>query len=128
MGRKVLVLDNSLYSRMVLRDILISHGFSVIEASTCEDALDKYEELQPDLVTVDVTLFGMDGTQAVRRLLLKDPTASVLMCGGQGQRRAVMEGMSLGATGVLLKPFKERQVLREIRQAAGQPPGSKPMT
>ncbi|MDO8588694.1 MAG: response regulator [Armatimonadota bacterium] len=128
MSKKVLILDGSLYSRMVLRDMLISHGYSVIEATTGEEAVEMYERLHPDLVTVDATTPCIDCARAVRQIMLTDPEASILMCGGRGQRRMVMEGMSYGAAGVLLKPFNERQVLREIRNAAGRPPTSEPMT
>jgi DNA-binding NarL/FixJ family response regulator len=70
---------------------------------------------------------GMDGVRTVREIAMKDPHASILICGTRGQRRAVMEGMSLGAVGVLLKPFNEKQVLREIRLAAGRPPTGEPI-
>jgi two-component system, chemotaxis family, chemotaxis protein CheY len=127
MGKKVLVVDSSLYNRMLLKDILIPHGYSVAEVSTGEEAVDAYERLRPDLVTIDANAPGINGVRTVRDITTKDPHASVLMCGTRGQRRAVMEGMSVGAVGVLLKPFTEKQVLREIRQAAGRPPTNDPM-
>lgn len=126
MGKKVLIVDDSLYSRMMLKDILISHGYSVTEVSTGEEAVEAFEKLNPDVVTFDVAP-GVEGTRAIREILLKNPDTSVLMCGSRGQRRAVMDGMSVGASGVLLKPFNERQVLREMRNAAGRPPASEPM-
>jgi two-component system, chemotaxis family, chemotaxis protein CheY len=128
MSKRVLVVDNSLYNRMMLRDILISHGYSVAEVSTGEEAVDAYDKLRPDMVTIDASVPGMDGARTVREITMKHPNASVLICGTRGQRRAVMEGMSFGAVGVLLKPFNEKQVLREIRNAVGRPPTAEPMT
>lgn len=122
MGKKVLIVDNSLYSRMMLRDILISHGYSVTEVSSGEEALKIYETLQPDMVTIDTNLPGMDGTQTLRQITMKCSSAAVLICGTRGQRGAVMEGMSMGAAGVLLKPFNEKQILHELRYAMGRPP------
>jgi len=122
LSSKILVVDHSLYNRMVLRDILISHGFSVLEASTGDEAIELYRQLHPDLVTVEASMPGFDGARTVREVLLIDPDAPVLMCGSHGQRSAVMEGMACGAEGVLLKPFKEKQVVRVVRQSMRQPP------
>jgi two-component system chemotaxis response regulator CheY len=112
---------------MTLKDMLIPAGYSVVEASNEEEAVAIYERVRPDIVTVDATTPD-SAARAVRQIMLKDPSASILMCGSRGQRRAVMEGMSVGATGVLLKPFNERQVLREIGAAGGRPPQQEPMT
>ena len=128
MGKRVLVVDSSLYNRMMLRDILISHGFSVTEVSSGEEAVEAYDTLRPDLVTIDASAPGIDGARTLRDITMKDPHASVMICGTRGQRRSVMEGMSMGAVGVLLKPFNEKQVLREIRYAVGRPPTSEPIT
>jgi two-component system, chemotaxis family, chemotaxis protein CheY len=122
MGKRVLIIDNSLYNRMMLRDILVSHGYSVTEVSSGEEALKIYETLRPDLVAIDTNLPGMDGAQTLREITTRDSNASVLICGTRGQRRAVMEGMSMGASGVLLKPFNEKQILHELRYAMGRPP------
>jgi two-component system, chemotaxis family, chemotaxis protein CheY len=127
MPRKVLIVDKSLYNRMMLRDILIAHGYTVLEASTGHEAVEMYKSLQPDLVTVDAMMPGMDGPYAVREIRFIDPKAAILMCGTRGQQQFMLEGMSLGAEGVLLKPFNERQVLRAIRTAAGNQPLSQPV-
>lgn len=127
MSRKVLIVDKSLYTRMILRDMLSAHGYTVLEASSGRDAVEMYKSLQPDLVTVDAMMPGMDGVFAVREIRFFDPKAAIFMCGTRGQRQFVMEGMSLGAEGVLLKPFNERQVLRAINAAGGTSPMSQPM-
>jgi two-component system, chemotaxis family, chemotaxis protein CheY len=119
MGKKVMVVDNTMYSRIVLRDMLISHGYSVVEAMSEKDALEKYEAIRPDLVTVDVTTPEVDGAAAVAHLRDLDPHARVLMCGTRGQRQRVMDGMTRGAEGIILKPFSERQVIRTVRHAIG---------
>ena len=128
MARKVLIVDRSLYNRMILRDILISHGYSVLEAASGDEAIDMYGRLRPDLVTVDATMPGLDGARAIREIRLRDPNAAVLMCGTRGQRRFVLEGMALGASGVLMKPFNDRQVLRVIRESMGTAPSSEPLS
>lgn len=128
MANKVLIVDKSLYNRMILRDILITHGYSVLEATTGDEAISTYERIRPDLVTVDATLPGMDGLRVIREIKYLNPDASLLMCGTRGQRRAVLEGMMLGASGVLMKPFNERQVLRDVRRRTGPPPSGNPVT
>ena len=127
MGKKVLIADKSLYNRMVLRDILITHGFSVVEAATSEAAIELFKQSQPDLVTVDATMHNIDGTSPIRDIMLMDPHARVMLCGTRGQRRLVVEAMAMGAEGVLLKPFNERQVVRAIHEASGAPPSSGPI-
>ncbi|MDO8681994.1 MAG: response regulator [Armatimonadota bacterium] len=127
MSRKVLIVDKSLYNRMILRDILISHGYSVVEASTGDEAIETYKKTRPDLVTVDIMMPGIDGVKAVREIRMIDPKATVLMCGSRGQQRKAMEGMSLGAEGILLKPFVERHVIRSIKQAMGHAPDASRM-
>ena len=122
MPKTVMIVDKSLYNRMILRDILISHGYSVLEAKSGDEAIEMYEQQRPDVVTVDAAMPGIDGPRAVREIRLLNPQAAVLMCGTRGQRRLVIEGVRLGACGVLLKPFCERQMLRAISQSMGAPP------
>ena len=122
MSRKVLIVDKSLYNRMILKDLLITHGYSVLEASSSDQAVELYKQSRPDLVAVDAALPDTGGAKTVRGIRLEDPTAALLMCGNRGQRQLVMEAMMYGAAGVLVRPFNERQVLRAVHLAIVQNP------
>ena len=113
MGKKVLIVDTAVYNRMMLRGILEMHGYSVLEASTGERALEMYRGSRPDLVAVEVA------TADARDFKTLDYTATILMCGGHGQRRQVAQGLTDGANGIIVRPYSERQVIRAVRRAIG---------
>ena len=101
---------------MVLRDALASVGCSVVgEAKTVQDAVEKFESLEPDLVVVDVTLPDVDGVAAVRRIIYKDPDACILMCTGNGQRALAMEALGAGAMDFIVKPINPRKLLKAVQ-------------
>jgi len=110
MGKRILIVDGALYNRLILRDILVSHGYSVGEASTNEQGLEMYRHSRPDLVALEAT------TGAARDFRTLDPTSMILMCGSRGQRRLMTQGMTDGAEGIVFRPYSERQVVRAIRR------------
>src|SRR5207249_2368007 len=105
--RRVLVVDDTPLLRMMIADILEASGryVAIAEAGNGPEALEKYRELRPDIVTLDIVMPEMDGIEACRRLLQIDPSCRVVMCSSLGQEPLVLDSMAAGARDFLLKPF-----------------------
>ena len=124
MSKSVLVVDDAAFMRMMLRDILDGAGYTVHEAVDAADAVAKYRSTSPDLVTMDVTLPGVDGIQAIRAIRQADPSARVLVVSALGETRVVQEALDAGALGYLVKPFQPDKVVELVRACIGAaPPG-----
>ncbi len=120
MPRSVLVTDDTLYCRLELRNILSSRGYQIVgEAKNGLEAVERFKELRPDLVTMDVVMPEMDGVAAVRQIRMIDPDATILMCTTTGQRSLVMEALNAGAADFVTKPFQDRSVIRSVRKLIG---------
>ncbi|MEK7431862.1 MAG: response regulator [Cyanobacteriota bacterium] len=112
MTARVLVVDDAAFMRMMLKDILIKNGFMVIgEASNGAEAVLKYQELKPDIVTMDITMPEMDGITAVREIVKINPNAKVVMCSAMGQQAMVLDAIQSGAKDFIVKPFQEEKVI-----------------
>ncbi len=115
LSKRVLVVNDSFADRMMLRDLLISLGYSVVgEAKDGRESLEKYKELKPDLVIVDVAMRDMDGPSTVRELTLIDPDATILMCASHGQRALAMESLQAGAKDFIIKPINPRRFMKTL--------------
>ena len=121
MRKKVLVVDPSLYSRMILRDMLSCIGYSVCEASTGAQAIERYKALQPDLVMMDANAKDMDGAKAIEWIRRDDPSVVALICASAGQRSVVSQAFSAGAAGFCPKPYREKNVKDALRNITRQP-------
>ena len=109
----ILIVDDSRISRRVLRNSIESLGHTVIgEAGNGEDALRMYDELHPDLVTMDITMPGMDGIECLFRLREKDPNAKVVMITAAGTNDKMVKAVKYGCVDYIVKPFDE-VLLRE---------------
>ncbi len=116
---KVLVVDDAMFMRKVVTDALISGGHEVIgEAANGHEAVDRYKQLRPDVVTLDITMPEMDGLAALREIMAVDPEARVVMCSAVGQESKVLEAVKAGARDFVVKPFGAERVLAAISQAA----------
>lgn len=112
MMAKVLVVDDAAFMRMMLKDILIKNGFMVVgEAANGSEATLKYQELQPDVVTMDITMPEMDGISAVKEIIKLDSKAKIIMCSAMGQQAMVLEAIQAGARDFIVKPFQEDRVV-----------------
>lgn len=121
MGLRILVVDDALFMRNMLRDILSRAGHEVIgEASNGVEAIERYHDLRPDLVTMDIVMPLKSGIEALQEITAKDPTARVVMCSALGQDSLVIEAVQAGARDFIVKPFKEERVLDVVRRVAGQ--------
>lgn len=118
MSARVLVVDDALFMRAMIREALINGGFQVVaEASNGEEAVARYVEAKPDVVTMDITMPQMDGVQAVREILKRDPSARVVMVSAMGQQALVVEAIQAGARDFVVKPFDQTRLVEAIRRA-----------
>jgi CheY-like chemotaxis protein len=115
MRKRVLVVDPSLYSRMILRDMLACIGYAVCEASTGAQAIEACKKLQPDVVMVDANARDMDGAKAIEWMRRDDPSVIAVICASSGQRSVVSQAYSAGAVGFCAKPYKEKNVKAALR-------------
>lgn len=117
-GKRVLVVDDAIFMRTMIGDILKQAGYEVVgEASTGQEAVEKYKDVKPDLVTMDIVMPDMDGIDAVREIMKFDPNARILMCSAMGQQGLVVEAIQAGARDFVVKPFQPSRVLEAVQRA-----------
>ncbi|MFZ7101483.1 MAG: response regulator [Peptococcaceae bacterium] len=115
---KVLVVDDAGFMRMMIKDILNKNGFEVVgEAENGHKAIEKFQELRPDIVTMDITMPELDGIAAVKAIKQIDPAARILMCSAMGQQAMVIDAIQAGAKDFIVKPFKPERVLEAVSKA-----------
>ena len=120
MGHRVLVCDDAIFMRTMISDILSGAGYDVVgEAETGLQAIERYKELKPDLVTMDIVMPDMGGIDAVREIVKGDPNAKVLMCSAMGQQALVIEAIQAGAKDFVVKPFQPSRVLEAVQRVLG---------
>lgn len=118
MGKRVLIVDDAAFMRMMIRDILLKNGYQVVgEAENGLKAITLFQELRPDVVTMDITMPEMDGITAVKEIKRMDPAARVIMCSAMGQQMMVMEAIQSGARDFVVKPFQQERVLQALEKA-----------
>ena len=119
MAYKILVVDDAAFMRLTIKTILEKNGFQVIdEACNGIDAIAKYQELRPDLVTMDITMPGMSGIDALKEIKKIDPKAKVVMVSSMGQEVLLKEAIISGAKYFIVKPFKEEDMVKTMRQVS----------
>lgn len=117
----VLIVDDAAFMRMMLKDILVKNGMEVVgEAVNGVDGIEKYRELQPDLVTMDITMPEMDGITAVKGIRSEFPKANIIMCSAMGQQPMVIEAIQAGAKDFVVKPFQPDRVMESINKVLGR--------
>lgn len=120
MATKVLVVDDAAFMRMMIKDILSKNGYEIVgEAENGLKAVEKFQELRPDLTTMDITMPEMDGITAVKEIKKIDPSAKIIMCSAMGQQAMVIEAIQSGARDFIVKPFQADRVLEAVRKAVG---------
>ncbi|EJF02223.1 response regulator [Liquorilactobacillus mali] len=118
MAKRVLIVDDAVFMRMKLRDILEKNGYEVAEeAENGQDAFDKYQAVKPDLVTMDITMPEVDGIEALKLIRNSDDNAKVVMCSAMGQQGMVMEAIRAGAVDFIVKPFDTDRVIKALDKA-----------
>lgn len=120
MSKKVLIVDDSLYMRTVIKDALTNAGYDVVgQAANGETAIDMSLELQPDLITLDNILPDMLGLDILKVLKSEEVKSKVIMISAVGQQSVIDEGISLGADEYLVKPFSNEQLLEMVSKVIG---------
>ena len=120
MAKNILICDDAAFMRMMIKDILTKNGYNVAgEAENGKVAVEKYAELKPDLVMMDITMPEMDGIQALKKIKENDSSATVIMCSAMGQQDSIATAIQYGATDFVIKPFTEEQIVAKIKQVMG---------
>ncbi|MEE8133790.1 MAG: response regulator [Gemmatimonadales bacterium] len=117
MSHTVLICDDAVFMRSLLREILEQAGYEVVgEATTGTEAVDRYKELRPDLVTLEVVMPGLGGIDVVREIVESFPEARILMCSALGQQALIAEATEAGAREFVVKPFQPSRVLEAVQR------------
>ena len=117
MKARVLIADDASFMRQMIREIIEPEGYEVVgEATNGVEAVEKYQELHPDLVTMDIVMPKRSGIDAVKGILADDPGARVVMCSALGQETLVMEALQAGAKDFIVKPFKPDSVVATLEK------------
>lgn len=115
---KVLIVDDAAFMRMMLKDILTKNGYDIVgEAENGQVGVDRFKELHPDLVTMDITMPEMDGISAVKKIREIDSNARIVMCSAMGQQAMVIDAIQAGARDFIVKPFQPERVLEAVQKA-----------
>jgi len=120
MANRILVVDDAAFMRMMIRDILTKNGYEVCgEANDGAQAIEKFKEVRPDLITMDITMPEMDGIAALKEIKKIDPSAKVIMCSAMGQQAMVIDAIQAGAKDFIVKPFQADRVIEAIKKTLG---------
>ncbi|TEB04959.1 Chemotaxis protein CheY [Pelotomaculum schinkii] len=124
MGKRILIVDDAAFMRMMIKNIVTKNGYEVVgEAENGQAALELYKEHKPDLVTMDITMPEMSGIEGVKAIRQFDPAANIIMCSAMGQQAMVMDAIQAGAKDFIVKPFQQDRILQAIERVlarAGQ--------
>ena len=120
MAKNVLICDDAAFMRMMIKDILTKNGYNIVgEAENGQKAVEKYKELSPDLVLMDITMPEMDGIQALKEIRKLDANSRIIMCSAMGQQAMVIESIQAGAKDFIVKPFQAERVLEAVKKVIG---------
>ncbi len=116
---KIMIVDDAAFMRITIKNMLKKSTHEVVgEAENGKVAIDRYKQLTPDIVTMDITMPELDGLHALREILAINPSANVIMVSAMGQEAMVREAIMSGAKGFIVKPFKEEGILSAIDKLA----------
>ena len=122
MAKKILLVDDAAFMRKMIKDTLSKNGYTeLFEAVDGADAVEKFNEIGPDLVIMDITMPNMDGLEALKAIRAKDGNANVVMCSAMGQESMVMDAVRSGAKDFIVKPFKPDRVISTVGKILGGP-------
>lgn len=114
---KIMIVDDAAFMRITIKNMLQKSEHEVVgEAENGRIAVEKYHELKPDIVTMDITMPEMDGLAALKAIRAEDPNAKIIMVSAMGQEAMVRDAVLNGARGFIVKPFKEDGILAAINK------------
>jgi two-component system chemotaxis response regulator CheY len=115
--KTVLIVDDAAFMRLSIRKMLEKNGYEVVgEAENGLVAVEKYMELQPDIVTMDITMKDMNGLEALKAIMERDKKANIIMVSAMGQEAMVKDAVLSGAKGFIVKPFKEETLIKALEK------------
>lgn len=114
--KTVMIVDDAAFMRLNLRKILKEDYEIIGEAENGREAVEKYQELEPDIVTMDITMPEMDGLEAIKAIKDIDPAANIVVCSAMGQQKMVIEAIEAGAKDFIVKPFKNERVINAVKK------------
>jgi|SRR5690554_2357744 len=121
MGQRIMLVDDAQVIRLMLTKIFKDAGYEIAgEASNGAEAIRLYQELQPDLVTMDITMPEVSGIDAVKGIIKSDPNAKIVMCSAMGQKSMVLEAIEAGAKNFIIKPFDPEKVIEVAKAVLGE--------
>lgn len=124
MKARVLIADDASFMRQMIREIIEPEGYEVVgEATDGMEAVEQFESLRPDLVTMDIVMPKRSGIDAVKGIIELAPDARVVMCSALGQETLVMEALQAGAKDFIVKPFKPDNVISTLAGVLEKQPG-----
>jgi two-component system chemotaxis response regulator CheY len=122
MAIRLLIADDAMFMREMIKDIAQQAGFEVIgEAGNGIEAVEKYRELRPDIATMDIVMPLKSGIEAVREIKSEFEDARIIMCSALGQDSLVVEALEAGARDFIVKPFKADQVIEVLKKVSSAP-------
>ena len=114
---RVLIVDDAAFMRISIKNMLTKNGYEVVgEAENGVIGVDLYKELNPDIVTMDITMPEMSGLDALKEIMKSDPKAKVVMVSAMGQEAMVRDAIVSGAKGFIVKPFKEEGIIAALKK------------
>lgn len=121
MAQRILIVDDSRLTRAIIKNTLTGAGFDVVgEAENGRDAIAKYQDLHPDMATMDLIMPEVDGMQATKEILSKDPKARILVVTSLGQKLLEEDAMKTGAKGMIAKPFQPQELIKAVNEVLSQ--------
>jgi two-component system chemotaxis response regulator CheY len=118
MSKRVLIVDDANFIRMIVKNILVPNGYEIAgEATNGDEAVRMYEKVKPDLVTMDITMREKNGLQAAREIMAKDPNARIVMITALGQEKMLIDSFKIGVKDFVVKPFKPERLLTAVEKA-----------
>ena len=120
MANGILIVDDAAFMRMMIKDVLSKNGFVIAgEAENGAKAIEKFKELNPELVIMDITMPEVDGIQAVKEIKKINGAAKVIMCSAMGQQAMVIEAIQAGAKDFIVKPFQAERIIEAVKKVIG---------
>ena len=117
MAKQILIVDDAIFMRKILRSILEKAGYEIVgEADNGLRALELYPKLMPDLITLDITMPEMDGLETAKNLCSTYPSVKIIMVSAMGQKDMVIGAMVAGAKDFIVKPFEAEKVIQTVRK------------
>lgn len=117
MKKKILIVDDALFMRKMIRKILEEIGCTEItEAQDGEEAILKYDEIKPDLILMDITMPQMSGVEALEKIMEKNPNQQIIMCSAVGQEMMIQKAVEMGAADFIVKPFDKEKFQKVVER------------